>query len=1346
MKKTTAGLLMCLAAQCYAIPDALEGFTYGDLNAPKGTEWESPEHLAHNKEQPRANLFSFKSVKSARNVLPENSEYWLSLDGDWKFNWVKHPDERPKTFMDPSFDTTKWDNIPVPSNWNLIGLQKDGSQKYGTPIYCNQPVIFKHTVAVDDWKGGVMRTPPKHWTTYEARNEVGSYRRTFTIPKDWNNREVLVNFDGVDSFFYLWINGKYIGFSKNSRNTASFNITPYLQPGENVIAAEVYRNSDGSFLEAQDMFRLPGIYRSVYLTSQPKVHIRDLFANPDLDENYQNASLKLDADVRNYSGAAISNYRIDYSLYANELFSDENELVEGASATAVLSTLADGKQGEANTVMQVVKPNLWSAELPYRYVLVAELKDEAGNVVDRVSTYTGFREVEIKDTKAEDDEFGLAGRYYYVNGKTVKLKGVNRHETHPASGHHLTKEQQLEEVMLMKRGNINHVRNSHYPTEPYFYYLADKYGLYLEDEANIESHQYYYGKESLSHPPEWKNAHVGRVLEMVHQNKNYPSITIWSLGNEAGPGVNFVHAYDALKKVDTSRPVQYERNNSIVDMGSNQYPSIGWTRAAVKGQMGIKYPFHISEYAHSMGNACGNLVDYWEAIESTNFFMGGAIWDWVDQAVYNYDSETGERYLAYGGNFGDAPNDGQFVMNGIIFAERDPKPQYFEVKKVYQHIDVKAVNLEEGVFEVFNKYYFKDLSDYELEYSLWKDGEKVADETIDFGFLAARTKTQIKVPYNFAKLAAGSEYFVKFQFLLEDDQPWADEDFVQAEEQILLKEAAARPSIAEVSAKAAGNEQLTITELDSQITEISADNFNAKFNLTDGSLYALSYGKDTIFSDGNGPKLNALRAFVNNDNWAYSTWFDRGLHNLQHRAVSSRINKNDDGTVTLAFTVISQAPNAGRIHGGTSSGNNHVEELTNRKFGENDFHFVTNQIWTVYRDGSIELQSSISSNEPRLVLPRIGYTMMVPDQFNQFTYYGRGPIENYNDRKTGQFIEVFESTVADQVANFPKPQDMGNHEEVRWAALTKDGFFSRSGAVFVATGDLAVRALPYTDMEMITASHRYKLPETNRTVLHLDAKVTGLGGNSCGQGGPLDHDRAYAGQYNHGFIIRPAGSDLTSIANVSPAGEMPISITRTRAGVVSIDSAKEDAKMVYSLNGAPAKDFTANFTLREGGKVAAWYKGYPESRTEIEFSKIERIATEVIYASSAEPGGGNSPSNLVDGNTGTIWHTMYSVTVAQYPHWVDFDCGEAKLIKGFTYLPRQDGGNNGDIKDYTIQISLDNKTWSEPIVKAAFPSSKKENKVLFDKPVKARYIRFTGLSSQNGQDFAGGAEFSVLAD
>ena len=503
----------------------MPGYSYARQEAPQGDEWQSPERYALNKERPHAYFFSFAKGDQVTRVLPEHSSLHQSLDGKWRFHWVRTPEERPKDFYLPSFDISSWEEVTVPMNWNVYGRQRDGKQKYGTPIYVNQPVIFYHQVKPGDWKGGVMRTPPKDWTTYRDRNEVGSYRRTFTLPETWKGHSVYLNFDGVDSFFYLWVNGRYVGFSKNSRNLASFDISPYLNArGENTLAVEVYRSSDGSFLEAQDMFRLPGIFRSVYLTAKPQTQLRDLQVIPRCDSKTKEWSLDITSEITSQILAnKVPQGILRYRLYRVELYSDNVASVPDAETEVRLPL---GGSTKANLVVSHPRP--WSAEQPNRYVLVAELYDKSGKkLLDQASLYTGLRQVEIRDTEAKDDEFGRKGRYFYVNDCPVKLKGTNRHETNPERGHAITHEQMEQEVFLMKRANINHVRNSHYPPAPYWYYLCDKYGIYLEDEANIESHQYYYGEASLSHVPEFEAQHVSRMLEMVYAHINHPSIVIW---------------------------------------------------------------------------------------------------------------------------------------------------------------------------------------------------------------------------------------------------------------------------------------------------------------------------------------------------------------------------------------------------------------------------------------------------------------------------------------------------------------------------------------------------------------------------------------------------------------------------------------------------------------------------------------------------------------------------------------------------------------------------------------------------------------------------------------------------
>ena len=1271
LKMSSACLMMALWPCAWAQHNPLGGFAYGDKEAPTGKEWESVEELALNKEYPRAYFFSFDNEAQAAQVRPEKSPYWLSLNGQWRFHWCKTPDERPKDFYKTNYDASSWDMTPVPSNWNVQGIQKDGKLKYGLPIYVNQPVIFYHERKVDDWRQGVMRTPPQTWTTYEYRNEVGSYIRYFEVPREWKGREVYIDFDGVDSFFYLWINGKYVGFSKNSRNAASFNISKYLKKGQNKLAVEVYRNSDGSFLESQDMFRLPGIFRTVALRSTPKVQIRNLNVLTDTD-NLTDWQLKVTAEVRNLGKKEAKDYRLQYAVYKNILYKDDAQKVDALQATSEVQAVAPNAIEKVSAAIDVKQPDMWSAEAPNRYVLVAQLVDKKGKVIEAASTYFGFRKVEIKETKAEDDSFGNAGRYFYVNGKPIKLKGVNRHETHPDQGHVVTHAQMEEEVMLMKRANINHVRCSHYPPDPYWFYLSDKYGIYLEDEANIESHEYYYGKESLSHPKEWEKAHTARVVEMVEAAYNSPSIVIWSLGNEAGPGQNFVTAYNHLKTLDTSRPVQYERNNDIVDMGSNQYPSVAWVKGAATGKYDIKYPFHISEYAHSMGNAVGNLADYWEAIESSNYICGGAIWDWVDQALTNYTPD-GKPYAAYGGDFGDFPNDGQFVMNGIIFADRTVKPQYYEVQKVYQNIKVKKLSFD--TFQITNKSYFEPMEGYEGVWKLYRNGELVEERSFDVSPLKPQKKGVVTIAPK--RMDSKSEYIVVIEFRQAADKPWAKQGFVQAREQFVIQEAGQKPAIATVA-------EGSVLELSPDQKMIVGKDFSVMFDFDKGTIETLRYGNNTII-ENSGLALNAFRAFTNNDRWAYQQWFAKGLHNLQHKALAKSVKANGDGSYSYSFTVQSQAPNAAKIEGGTASGRNKIVELTDRPFTDADFRFVTNQVFTVYPDGSIEVQASIVSNDDFVNLPQLGYLVTMPKTYFRFTYYGRGKQDNYSDRKTGAFLGIYESDVLKEAGNFPKPQDVGHHQDSRWAALTN---MRGAGAIFVGTQPMDVAALPYTAQEMTLAGHPFELPNPSATYLQLNIATTGVGGNSCGPT-PLQRDRVMATQQRFGFIIRPAQAKLAEAANVSASTEAPAFV----AGLINRST----------------------------------------------------IPMKVIFASSEEVGAGNA-THLVDGNPNTIWHSAYSVTVAKHPHWVDFDLSKEVSFKGISYLPRTDEAGNGDVKDFSISVSDDAKTWKE-VHKGSFSQNRgTPQQVLFKSPVKARYVRFTALSEQYGQDFASGAEFGLIAE
>ena len=574
-------------------------------------DWENPEVFGINKQPPHCTLTPYANTNKAQTLDRTASKYYKSLNGDWKFNWSPDPDSRPVNFYKPDFDISGWDKIPVPSNWQMHG--------YGVPLYTNTVYPFKKDPPF------VMGTPPAHYTNFNARNPVGSYRRTFQIPGSWDDNDISIIFDGVDSAFYLWVNGKKVGYSQDSRTVAEFNITDYLQDGENTLAVEVYRYSDGSYLEDQDFWRLSGIYRSVYLQAAPKLHIRDFFVHTDLDAEYNNAILRVDAEVINSSDSEAAPPTLEVELIEKAkpwlmIFPSKQTLVSDTAATQTQSIPA-GEKAEYAFSTALENPKKWSAEMPNLYTLVLTLKNEKGKTIEAVSCNVGFRKSEIKDGQL------------LVNGQPIYIKGVNRHEHHPDTGHTISRENMIEDIMLMKQNNVNTVRTCHYPNMPEWYDLCDEYGLYIIDEANIESHGMGYGPESLAKQPEWKAAHMARQMGMVERDKNHPCVIIWSLGNEAGDGPNFEATSAWTKQRDPSRPIHYEQagQKPHTDIVCPMYARIDWiTRYAEKEQ---ERPLILCEYEHAMGNSLGNMHDYWVTIEKYKHLQGGCIWDWVDQGL-----------------------------------------------------------------------------------------------------------------------------------------------------------------------------------------------------------------------------------------------------------------------------------------------------------------------------------------------------------------------------------------------------------------------------------------------------------------------------------------------------------------------------------------------------------------------------------------------------------------------------------------------------------------------------------------------------------------------------------------
>lgn len=1258
----------------------------GDIQSagPRGTEWENEQNLSLNKLPPHATLTPFPDVQSSLKILPKYSPLVSSLNGKWKFHWVRQPSERPVDFYKPDFDVSTWKTIPVPSNWQLQG--------YDVPVYVNQAYLFKR-----DWPH-VMEEPPHNFTTFTNRNPVGSYRRDFKVPSGWTGRDVYITFDGVDSFFYLWINGAYVGFSKDSRTPAEFDITQYLKTGTNTVAVEVYRFNDGSYLECQDMWRLSGIFRGVQISAHSRSCIRDLFAVPHCSDG--NWSLDITGEIK---GQAPAGMHVLYHLF-------------DAAGRKLDCVTLEAAQISQNTAIHVSSPKLWSAEEPNCYTLVASL-EQNGKVLEAVSTLVGFRTCEIVD------------HVFLINGKAVKLKGVNRHENYPNVGHAVTHEQMELDIRRLKQANINHVRTSHYPDDPYWYYLCNKNGIYILDEANIESHGYYYGKESLSHPKEWEAAHVARVTAMVERDKNHPCVVIWSLGNEAGPGKNFVAAEKAVKARDTSRPTHYERNNDIVDIGSNQYPDVGWVWHCARGGEGIKYPFYISEYAHIMNNALGNLADYWEAIESSDRILGAAIWEWCDQGLYKTNSQ-GRRFVAYGGDFGDHPNDGLFIVKGVVYADRTPKPCYFEVKKVYQNIAVKSEATADEI-EIFNKYFFKDLSQFDLVWSVIENGRAIDSGKMECPAIAPRTREIVKLPFKQWTEKAGAEYFLRLGFRLRSATWWAPAGYELASEELQLK-ALENPVL---SVK--GTEP--VIEKEGEKTMVTAGPIRVVFGKSGLGLESISSKGKPLLSQP--PVLDFFRCPVNNDGWTAGRWFEQGLEDMAHTVTNLVIKRLEGGAVEVVAQVESRGHSRSHLVN-LSAGDGWRLKTNNAR---PDLVFRSTVSWVVFTDGSISFQTLINPEGPNIPLARVGVSMRVFSGFSQFSYYGRGPWENYPDRKTGAFIGRYSQSVLANFEPYAKPQDMANREEVRWCSLANA---NGNGILLVPDNPMSVAALPWTPMELFAAPHPTELPPAGDTFLTLSTRVLGLGGASCGPK-PMERDIPRSNrQWAFAFLMRPIqkGSDLSSKAMVRIPQVGIVSSMRDSKGAITLTTKTPDAQITYRIGNGAWTHYTVPFASPEGQftlETQAGKDGLLSSPavSTVFSAQIPRSAMRVVYVDSEQPGEGEA-SHLIDGDSGTYWHTRYDVTVTKHPHTVDIDLGADRRISGVSVLPRQDGPN-GRIKDYRISVSTDGKEWTEA-AKGQFADNFDKQIVHFAAPVQCHFVRLTALSEQRGQDFASAAELDIL--
>jgi beta-galactosidase len=986
--------------------------------------WQDVQVVAVNKEYPRSSFMTYDNREDALSGKFERSKFYRLLNGTWKFYFVDSYKDLPDNITDPSVSTDSWYDIQVPGNWEVQG--------HGVAIYTNHGYEFK------------ARNPQP--PILPEATPVGVYRRDIDIPADWDGRDIYLHLAGAKSGVYVYINGKEVGYSEDSKNPAEFLINPYVKPGKNVLTLKIFRWSTGSYLECQDFWRISGIERDVYIYSQPKVAIRDFRVTSTLDDTYKNGIFKLAMDIRNNTSQPSKDYVIGYKVLDPKtdkvIAAFEMNTAIGANQTIPLFE---------EVKIEVPNVKTWTSEHPNLYKLLMYIKD-GDKFTEIVPFNVGFRRIEIKPIEQK----AANGKPYvclFINGQPLKLKGVNIHEHNPATGHYVTEELMRRDFELMKQHNLNSVRLCHYPQDRRFYELCDEYGLYVYDEANIESHGMYYDLRkggSLGNNPEWLKPHMDRTINMFERNKNYPSVTFWSLGNEAGNGYNFYQTYLWVKEADKNimaRPVNYERAqwewNS--DMYVPQYPGASWLENT--GKNGSDRPVAPSEYAHAMGNSTGNLWGQWQAIYKYPNLQGGYIWDWVDQGLLQKD-KNGREYWAYGGDFGvNAPSDGNFLCNGLVNPDRGPHPAMAEVKYVHQNVGFEAIDAASGKFRITNRFYFTNLKKYQIHYSVLSNNKTIKSGKVSLD-IAPQASKEFTVPVNGLKSQPGTEYFVNFSVTTVEPEPLIPAGYEIAYDQFQL------PIQAEKRIYKANGPALTTATSGDELT-VSSSKVNFVFNKKSGLVTSYKVDGTEYFKDGFGIQPNFWRAPNDND---YGNGAPKRLQVWKQSSKNFHVTDvkmtTENKVVSLKATYLLAAGNlyvvTYRIYPSGIVNVSAQFTSTDMQAAETEVSEATRM--ATFTPGSDAARKAAS----KLEVPRIGVRFRLPAQMNNVQYFGRGPEENYIDRNHGTLVGVYKTTADKMYFNYVRPQENGHHTDTRWIALSPD---KGNGLAIVADSLIGFNAL-----------------------------------------------------------------------------------------------------------------------------------------------------------------------------------------------------------------------------------------------------------------------------------------------
>ena len=1002
-----------------------------EASAQTTNDWENPHVLGINKLPYHATLQLPSKEKECKEIV--------SLDGQWYFHWSRKPEERPADFYRENYDVSQWGKIAVPGNWQMQG--------YGTPIYININYPFVKA------RPSVTAEPPQDWTAYENRNPVGSYVQFFDVTKEMLQQNLILHFGGVHSAFYVWVNGKRVGYSQNSMSPAEFDVTKYLKAGKNKLAVEVYRWSDGSYLEDQDMWRLSGIFRPVQLWVRPQTHICDYKVTSDLNSDFSQATIHANISLCQTGKKAAKDLRVVFKMDGRELVGNVKSLLAGDTTTVALN-------------LPLEHPRLWSAEKPNLYPFSIELQDMKGAVIEHFDYHLGVKKVEI------------VGEVFKINGKNVKLRGVNRHDHHPRTGRYVDDATYELDIRLMKQANVNFLRTSHYPDREYLYELCDRYGIYVMDEANHETHGYGYANREMGEDPEFKDAHVDRATSLVQRDRNHPCVILWSLGNEGAVGPNIEAMYNKVKELDTTRPPFFDSDHRYSDIYDDSYLYPDELRE--RAQRVTDKPFMMREYAHAMGNSMGNLQEYWDVVYADSSICGLAVWDWVDQGIAkpidgsplrpsSKLQKEEDEFWAYGGDFGDKPNDGPFCINGLIAPDRTPHPHYYEVQYVYQPL--KFV-YEDGNVRIINRDFFTDVDEYEYTYEFLADGK--VRET---GGLTLQGNTLI-FPSIQAPVVGGGpfpELSIYVEARLKEDKPWAQKGFVVAREQFVTKPSSFPATLTGTPAESRQEDGGVLVTTNQG--SVMIDNTGAITSWMVDGKQMLQAPLEPYFwkpeNDNQGAAGFARRVAV----WQEAAT-QRTVHSYRAEVDESTLKIvydislpiGADLTLTYAFTA------EGRI-------------MVNMDY--------------------IPTATDIP------LMPKFGMRMRLPADYTDINYYGRGPWENYPDRKGSAFLGRYQMPLSDYMTEYVHPQDNGNRCDVRWFEIAGSSRKLR----IEGCQPLCIRAWDYGE-EDLGVGHPYELQRGKFVNLNIDLSVHGVGGTDTWGKRTLPQYTIDGNQAHHyGFIL-----------------------------------------------------------------------------------------------------------------------------------------------------------------------------------------------------------------------------------